>query len=139
MRCCDGLPQQECAQTSVLARRPLTVRLNTSTHELGLITSSCTLRTAIRWICGSSIWITGQPASASSWYSSLNASAMAIHALRDALVVLVLQREGDDLRRHRAELHRLLGEALRRLPHRGVLQVAAADRAVITGITRDSR
>ena len=77
MRCCEGLPQHECAHTSVLARRPLTVRLNTSTISLGLITASVMLRTAIRWICGSSIWITGQPASASSWYSSLSASAIA--------------------------------------------------------------
>ena len=50
------------------------------------------------------------------------------HAVGQALVVLVLHREGDDLGRHRAPFHRLLGEALRRLPHLGVLQVAAADR-----------
>ena len=129
MRCADGLPQHECAQTSVLARSPFTVRLNTSTISLGLITASWMLRTAIRWICGSSIWITGQPASASSWYSSLSASAMANMRSGHALVVAVLHREGDDLRRHRAELHRPLGDALRRLPHRGVLQIAAADRA----------
>ncbi len=51
------------------------------------------------------------------------------HAVGHALVVPVLQREGDDLGRHRAELDRLRGEALRRLPHRGVLQIAAADRS----------
>ncbi len=51
------------------------------------------------------------------------------HAVRHALVVTILQREGDDLRRYRAEFDRLGGEALRRLPHRGVLQIAAADRA----------
>ncbi len=51
------------------------------------------------------------------------------HAVGHALVVAVLQREGDDLGRHRAEFDRLLGEALRRLPHRGVLQIAAPDRA----------
>ena len=38
MRCCEGLPQQECAHTSVLARSPLTVRLNTSTISCGVIT-----------------------------------------------------------------------------------------------------
>ena len=51
------------------------------------------------------------------------------NAIRDALVVTILQREGDDLRRDAAELHRLLGEALRGLPHRGVLQVAAPERS----------
>ena len=51
------------------------------------------------------------------------------HALGQALIVPVLQREGDDLRRHRAEFDRLGGEALRRLPHRGVLQIAAPERA----------
>jgi len=77
MRCWDGLPQQECAQTSVLARSPFTVRLKISSISLGLMTGSVTPRAASRWICGSSIWITGQPASASSWYSWLNASAIA--------------------------------------------------------------
>ena len=71
MRCCDGLPQQVWHHTSVLARRPLTVLLNTSTMKSGLMTSSTMSRAASRWICGSSIWITGQPASASSCSSSL--------------------------------------------------------------------
>ena len=51
------------------------------------------------------------------------------HAIRNALVVPVLQREGHDLRRHGAELDRPLGEPLRRFPHGGVLQIAAPDRA----------
>jgi hypothetical protein len=38
------------------------------------------------------------------------------HALGHALVVLVLRSKRDDLRRHRAELHRPRGEPLRRLP-----------------------
>ena len=38
MRCWDGLPQHECAHTSVLARKPFTVRLNTSTSKSGVIT-----------------------------------------------------------------------------------------------------
>ena len=45
------------------------------------------------------------------------------------LVISVLRREGDDLRRDRAEFDRPLGEPLRGLPQRGVLQVAAPDRA----------
>ena len=77
MRCCDGLPQQVWHHTSVLARRPFTVRLNTSTLNFGLITSSTILRTASRWICGSSNWITWQPASASSFSSSFRASLIA--------------------------------------------------------------
>ena len=36
MRCCDGLPQHVWHQTSVFARRPRTVLLNTSSHELGV-------------------------------------------------------------------------------------------------------
>jgi hypothetical protein len=55
MRCCEGLPQQECAHTSVLARSPFTVRLNTSTIKSGVITLSWMLRAAAKWICGSSI------------------------------------------------------------------------------------
>ena len=43
----------------------------------GLITSSTIPRAARRWICGSSNWITGQPASARSCSSSFRASAMA--------------------------------------------------------------
>ena len=50
-------------------------------------------------------------------------------AVLDALVVAVGDREGDQLRPDGAELDRLLGHALRGLPHRGVLQVAAPDRA----------
>ena len=42
----------------------------------------------------------------------------------------ILHGEGDQLRPDGAELHRLLGHALRHLPHGGVLQVAARDRAV---------
>ena len=78
IRCCDGFPQQVWHQTSVLARRPLTVLLNTSTMNAGLITSSTMPRAASRWICGSSIWMTGQPASASSCSSSLRASLIAM-------------------------------------------------------------
>jgi hypothetical protein len=50
------------------------------------------------------------------------------HALRHALVMTILQGEGDDLGGNGAELDRPRGEALRRLPHRGVLQIAASDR-----------
>src|ERR1041385_5472265 len=110
MRCCEGLPQQVWHHTSVLARRPATVRLNTSTLNAGLITSSTRLRAASMWICGSSNWITGQPASARSCSSALSASAVA--------------RLGAD----GAELDRLAGHPLRHLPDRGVLQLAAGDR-----------
>ena len=50
-------------------------------------------------------------------------------ALGQALVVVVLQREGDELGRDGAELHRLRGQPLRGLPDLGVLHLAAADRA----------
>ena len=128
MRCCDGLPQQECAHTSVLSRRPLTVRLNTSTIKSGVITLS-------------------EPADCDQVdlrlldldHRAAGVGELVIllvegvgdrqHALGHALVMAVLRSEGDDLGRDRAELDRLLGEPLRRLPQRGVLQVAAADRA----------
>ncbi len=45
-----------------------------------------------------------------------------------ALVVLVLDREGHELRRHRPELHRLLRQALRRLEDLRILHLAAPDR-----------
>ena len=50
-------------------------------------------------------------------------------ALDRVLVVVVLDRGGEQLGQDGAELDRPLGHALRRLPHRGVLQVAAPDRA----------
>ena len=50
-------------------------------------------------------------------------------AILHALVVTVGDREGDEFRSNGTELDRLSGQALRRLPHRGVLQVAAGDRA----------
>ena len=51
------------------------------------------------------------------------------HALGQRLVVSVLRRERDDLRRHGAEFHRTRGQPLCGLPQCGVLQVAAPDRA----------
>ena len=50
-------------------------------------------------------------------------------AVLHRLVVFVLHREGDQLRPDGAELDRLPGHALRHLPHGGVLQLAARDRA----------
>ena len=61
--------------------------------------------------------------------SSFSASLIARMRSLIALVVFVLHREGDQLRPDGAELDRLLGHALRHLPHGGVLQVAARDRA----------
>ena len=48
-------------------------------------------------------------------------------AIRHGLVVIVLHGEGDDLRRDVAEFYRPPGQPLGGLPHRGVLQIAAAD------------
>ena len=84
MRCADGLPQQVWHQTSVLSFRPFTVLLKTSTMNSALIASSTTrARPASMWICGSSIWMTGQPASARSCSSSFRASLIAM--IRDGM------------------------------------------------------
>ncbi len=48
MRCCDGLPQHVWHHTSVFARSPFTVLLNTSSMNSGLITLSTKPRAASR-------------------------------------------------------------------------------------------
>src|SRR5262245_56501039 len=50
-------------------------------------------------------------------------------AAADILVVMVRAQQADDLRRDRAELDGLRGQALRGPPQRGVLQITAPDRA----------
>ena len=71
MRCCDGLPQQVWHHTSVLARRPFTVLLKILTRSSTSSLPNALPRTGTMWICGSSIWITGHPASASPLSSRL--------------------------------------------------------------------
>ena len=128
MRCCEGLPQHECAHTSVLARRPFTVRLNTSIislaidHRVGDAARRDQVDLRLLDLDHRAAGV-GQLV-----VFLVERLGDREHAVRHALVVAVLHREGDDLGRHRAALHRPLGEALRRLPHRGVLQIAAADR-----------
>ena len=72
-----GLPQQVWHHTSVLLRKPLTVLLNTFTRSPTSSLPKALPRTGTMWICGSSICSTGQPASASSFNSSLMASLSA--------------------------------------------------------------
>ena len=72
--------------------------------------------------------MTGQPASASELSSWLSASLNAQTRSTGIFVVVVSDRGGEQLGQDRAELDGLIGQSLRRLPHRRVLQIAGAKR-----------
>ena len=129
MRCCDGLPQQECAHTSVLSRRPAHRAVEHLDHQIRR--DHLVLNLADRDQVDLRLLDLDHRAAGVGELVILLVEGVGDrqHALGHALVMAVLRSEGDDLGRDRAELDRLLGEPLRRLPQHGVLQVAAPDRA----------
>ena len=107
MRCCDGLPQQVWHHTSVFARSPFTVLLNTLSMNSGLITLS-TIAARRQQVDLRLLHLNHRAAGVGQVVQLLVERVADGHdPRRDVLVVLVLHRERHQLGRDRAELHRL--------------------------------
>ena len=119
--------------TSVFARRPLTVRLKTSTTECRI--DDVVHDVAYRKQMDLRLFELDDLATRIGEIVQLLVQRIGDgeDAVLQRFVMPVLHGESDQLRPDRAELDRLFGHALRDLEHRGILQLASRDRPADAG------